>query len=368
MKMVSSPRWTFLAGILALGISALPAAGQDAPSQVQAEIERLQRTVSGKPAADPDWKEAKPSLSGSLSRALEALHAGRLYSSLEELKEARTSLRALEATKESAPKSGLPGFESAWKKTSLELAGPAGKAPAWTNAPAAIRALAETAQGQTTILLMASRSYAGATSPGAGFYYLGEAKAAAESAAFYATLHSSRQAAPGPPAPLRSIAPELRRLQDRTVAAFKPPRSIERHGDFIRLNATLKRAGELDAAQLHAGALYQYLDAVQQFERLDFPVPDAARQSALRGNLAALHSRLRGSRQDDSIAELFLERAETVLAGRNGSGPSAEDWRNAAVLAERVLPAYFALLKPAPPPSRQAVQPITVTLLRWPYT
>ncbi|MEA2690801.1 MAG: hypothetical protein QOJ16_188 [Acidobacteriota bacterium] len=357
---------TLLFGILAFGISAGPAVSQDASSQIRGEIARLDRAVSSKPDSDPDWKGAKPSLAGALADARLSLAAGRLYRSLEELERARTSFRALESGR-TAPKNGAPGFDAAWKKTSLELAALDGKALAksWGATPAAIRAVAETAEGRARVLLDASRAYAGVTSVGAGFYYIGEAKAAAESASYCSTLHAYRQAAP---LPLRPIAPELRQLQERTVAAFKPPRSIERHGDFISLNATLKLAGELDAAKLYAGALYQYLDAVQQFKRLDFPVPDPARQSALRGNLAALHTRLANSKQDDSIAELFLERTEGILAGRNGSAPSPDDWKNAAVIAEQVLPAYFAFLTPAPSQNLRASHTITVTLVRWPYT
>jgi hypothetical protein len=370
MKTVSTPRLLLLALTLALGLSAGPAAGQDAASQIRAEIDRLERVVSAKPAADPDWKEARPELAGTLGQARASLQAGRLYLSLEELEQARTSLRALEVAKESgAAKGGLPGFESAWKKASAELALNA-KAPAgaWDKVPAIFQAMAETAAGQKMILLAASRSYADVTSAGSGFYYLGQARAAAESARFCASLRSARPAAPAAPLPLRPVTPELRKLQERTVAAFKPPHSIEHHSDFIRLNATLKLAGELDGARYDAGALYQYLDAVQQFSRLELAPPDAAQRSALGGNLAALRARLRNSPQDDSIAELFLERAEALLGSGKGAAPGPDAWKNAAVIAGEVLPAYFAWQKPAPAPNQLASQPITVTLVRWPYT
>jgi hypothetical protein len=353
-----------------LGISAGSAAGQDAASEVRSEIDRLQRTVNDKPAADPGWQRARPELSGLLSRARASLQAGRLYLSLEELARARTTLRALESVKESrAAKSGMPGFETAWKKTSRELATIDRKAPASARgkAPAAFRALAETAEGQTTVLLQASRSYAEVTSADAGFYYMGEARAAAESARFCASLGAARPLPPLP-LPLRSVAPELRRLQERTVAAFTPPRSLQHHGDFIGLNATLKLAGELDGAGLYAGALYQYLDAVQQLGRLDGATPDAAKQAGLRATLAGLRTRLRASPEDDSIAELFLERAEALLGDGKGAAPGADAWTNAAVLAEQVLPAYLSWRQPAPVPNLIAGHPIAVTLVRWPYT
>jgi len=232
-------------------------------------------------------------------------------------------------------------------------------------APALFRAMAETAEGQATVLLQASRSQGFATSAGEGFYYLGEARAAAESARFCSSLRGSHPAAP---LPLRSVAPELRRLQEWMVAAFTPPRSLQQHGDFVVLNATLKLANDLDAAGLYAGTLYQYLEALQQRSRLDRAPPDAAQQARVRAALAALTTRLRQSRRDDSIGELFLERAEALLAGRNGAAPSPDAWKNAAVLAEQVLPAYFSALQPAPPPNPLASHPLAVTLVRWPYT
>jgi hypothetical protein len=368
MKPVTPPRLLLLAGILVLGISAGLAAGQDSASAVRAEIDRLQRAVNAKPAADPDWREARPEIAGALARARTALQAGRLYLSLEQLESARTSLRALEAAKEpGAGPGGLEGFKANWKKANVELAATDAKPPAgaWDRVPAVFRALAETGAGQTKILLDASLSYGSVTSPGSGYYYLGQARAAAESARFYASLPASRPAAP---LPLRSVQPELRQLQDRVVAAFKPPHSIEHHGDFIRLNATLKLAGELDAAHYYAGALYQYLDALQQFSRLELVAPDAAQRSALAGSLAALRTRLRSAPQDSSIAELFLERAEALLGRGKGAPPDPDSWKNAAVIANQVLPAYFEWQKAPPPQNQLASHPITVTLVRWPYT
>jgi hypothetical protein len=139
-------------GILAFGISAPPAASQDASSQVRMEIARLERAVGGKPASDLDWEAAKTGLLGTLAQARESLAAGRLYLSLEELEEARTSFRALETTKQGSrtSKNGVPGFESEWRKARTELSALDGKARAhpWGKAPAVIRAIAETAEGR----------------------------------------------------------------------------------------------------------------------------------------------------------------------------------------------------------------------------
>jgi hypothetical protein len=373
-----------LRGLALLGMLGLAGACRHqtpAPAQIEpqarAEVARLQRVLGAKPAQDPVWRDARPRLEAGLAQAREALAAGRLYLGLEELGQVRSSLRGLETAVEArrAAQGGLPGFTLVWMKTSAELSARDREARgrAWTGTPLAIRALAETAEGQTMPLLAASRAYAGVTSPGAGFYYLGEAKAAAEQAEF---CHALRNPRPVAPFPLRSLLAELRGLQERTTAAFRPPRSIRLHGRFIRLNATLKLAFELDAARLYAGAMYQYLDAAEQLDLLDpaaVPAAEAISQEGaprpgLPGAIAAMRSRLSRLPQDGSLAELFLERAEAVVDPRRGAAPSLEAQRTAAAIVERVLPLYFAALQPAAPRPQVTGKPLTVTLLRWPYT
>jgi hypothetical protein len=192
-------------------------------------------------------------------------------------------------------------------------------------------------------------------------HYAGESKAQAQFNDFCYTLHLPRKTAAFP---LRSISRELQQLQTHVMAAYRPPRSVKRHADFIRLNATLKLAGELDAAKLYAGALYQYLDATQQFAVFDAATPAAAKQSRLRKSLRKMSTYLGGSQQDQSIAQLFLERAEAGLT----RSPGAAGWITVETIVEQVLPAYFAALKASPPSEHRAPAGVTVTLGRWPYT
>ena len=378
------------------GLSAQSSSAASPPSaaaRIATETARLQRALKDKPAADPDWQRARPEIERALGRVEEDLHAGRLYLGLEELGQARTSLRAVESTKEGlqVPQHGLSAFTPAWEKASAVLTarGQAARGDPWTGAPAAVQALAETAQAESRILLQASRAYAEVTSAGAGFYYLGEAEAAAETTAYCQalapTMASSAPTFAGsaPPAPagsprgpsrrtaplaLRSVQPELGELSARTAAAYQPPRALRLHAAFIRLSATLKQAGELDATGLYAGALYQYLDAAQQFGMLEPAAPDAARRSRLRVTIAALQTRLRGSGRDDSIAELFLQRAAALAGGAEDPTPDPASWEKVAVIVEQVLPDYFAVIQASSPPRRAAASTIAVTLLRWPYT
>jgi hypothetical protein len=365
MKPTSMPR---LAAILLAvwALLALPAATQDGVSRLKNETEHLQQALANKPVSDPDWKDARPDMAAALARASDAQRAGQLYLGLEELREARISFQALDLVKQKPEvvKQGLAGFDSEWGKAKLELAALDQKAKGrvWTNAPAAIRAFSEAAQGKTMTLLEASRAYASVTSPDAGLYYLGEARASADFASFCSALDLPRH---GAEFPAHSISPQLQVLQERTNSAFRPPRSGQQHREFIRLNATLKLAGELDAAKLYAGAFYEYLDAAQQFGMLNAVVPDVARKSALRGTLATLRTRLSPSMEDESIAQLFLERAEARLRHE----PAPKDWENVRIIVEQVLPAYFAAAqKTGQSPKQPTGNTVTVTLVRWPYT
>jgi hypothetical protein len=342
--------------------SALPACALDAAGRVNADVQRLQQAIQESKPTDPMPVAALKEADKAVGRARAALAAGRLYVGLEELGRARLFYGGAQVAQQPGA-----GFEAAWKRAQGDFT--SGRAPAGPRASnAALEALAEVGQGKSLPLFQTSRAYAEVTNAGAGLYYLGQAKASADFAAFCRGVGAPRR---GGPLALRSLAPELAALQAKVDAAFQPPRSIEQHPAFIALNATLKLAGELEAQRLYAGALYQYLDAVQQLATLDAGSTDAADPRAA---LAALAAQVKAARRDDSIAELFLERAQTFLdAGAPATGsaaPGADEVRKVVVIARDVLPAYFAWLraaapKPAPGAARAGV---TITLVRWPYT
>jgi len=352
--------------LLLVCASAAPA--QDTSSKntatINAEIERLQKSLKDKPIANPDMGNMNSMIGDTLKDAQAALSAGRLYLCLEKLGQAEDFLAGARSVDDQAAavKDNLPAFESLWNKTSIELA-------AFTGSPrkpeqAAVRALAEAAQGRIHPLLEGGRGFATATQPRDGLFYMGQARGEAEFAAFLNKLNP-----PAKPSrfPFRSVLTELQALQEKTNAAFQPPRSIEMHPRFIALNSALKFARELDASRAYAGALYQYLEAVRHFGMLDATAPEAAKQAALRGAVEKLSGSL-GSQRDDSIAKLFLERAGSQINKPEGSQPSADEWRSAQVILEQVLPAYYGTLKPAAPSQGRAERTATLTLVRWPYT
>ena len=346
-----------------------PAAAQDRAAGIRAEIARLQQVLKDKPVTNPDFVQVGTMVSTALESAARAADAGNLYLSLESLAQAEDLLGGARVIVDSAglAKSGPAAFEAAWGATSARLAarGREARERKWENAPAAVRALAEAAQGRSIPLLDGARGFATAKGPAEGLFYMGQAEGEADFARFCATLGltSGKKAFP-----LRSFLPELLALQARTNAAFQPPKSIELHPRFIALNSAIKLAEELDSTKFYAGALYQYLEAVRHFGMLDQPPLDAAGQVRLKKVLATARKKLAASPEDESIAQLFLERAETQIVHADGSAPSADEWRSARVILDQVLPAHQTARKPVSSQQKASGKSVEITLIRWPYT
>ena len=358
-----------LGGVVALSLSA---ADQNPAHQVAAEIQRLEsawKQVSPTdPNADPNMAGVAASSRASLEAAGQALQSGRHYLALEKLAQAADLFYGARTVAEKAAAvSGMPAFEAEWGKASLALASLSRELQArkWNDSPAALRALSETSLGRSVPLLDGSRGFAVATGPKDGLFYLGEAQAGAEFARFCGSLPAVRK---GRGWAARSLLPELIALQGKADAAFQPPRSVEQHPRFIALNSTIKLARELDSSKAYHGALYQYLEAVRHCGMLDAAPADTALQAKLKIDIEAERAKLAGSARDDSILQLFLERAAAQAAHADGSVPSADEWRSIQVILHQVMPAYAAALKPAPSLHQSRARTIDVTLVRWPYT
>ncbi|HET9695480.1 MAG TPA: hypothetical protein VFP40_01355 [Terriglobales bacterium] len=335
--------------------------------QVKSRIDALREFAAAQSPDDENWKDLKPGVERYLMLSEEALKAGHLYFAIEELGKANEYANAYRFMKQGPATLTMSAFESQWKKSSVQLAAldREAKQRKWVGVPIAVRALAESAQGQGPTLVEASRAYATVTNAEAGYFYLGQANADEEFAKFVHGLGvKSKNTAFAP----RSILPEIQKLQDKINAAFVPPRSIEKHKEFIRLNSTLKLAGELDAAQLYAGALYQYLQSVVQFQLLDAKDLDAGQQATLRDQIAVARKKVESSHSDDSLAQMFVERSETLIANKAGKDATQEEWTNASVVVSAALPAYYQVLASHEKMPSQQKDAVTVTLVRWPYT
>lgn len=364
--------WTKPSGPVVVGILALFAfsvAAQNPSSQIKGEIGRLQQSLKDKPISDGELSGLGSMTTDALKAADDALNAGQIYLSLEKLGQVEDLLEGARAAADRAEveKSGLPAFESRWGKASLRLTALDKDAHAreWKHSPLAIRALAEAAQGRAIPLLEGGRGFATATGPKDGLFYVGQAEGEADFSSFCASLRTDMKAPGFAP---RSLLPELRALQEKTNAAFQPPKSIDLHPRFIALNSQIKLAEELDASRFYAGALYAYLDGVRHFGMLDAPPLDAVAQTKVKNDVAEVTKKLVASSRDDSILQLYLERAASYTMHANGSAPSADEWRGARVILDQVLPAYYAALKPPSQLATPSGKTVDITLVRWPYT
>jgi len=350
-----------------LVIASTLASAQDIASQIRTKIASLQQSLKDHPIGDKDFAEIASAASDLFKASDDALKRGQVYLSLEKLSQGEDLLAGAQrgADMQAIASGGMTVYDSEWGKVSLRLTALEKESQSrnW-NVPLAVQALAETAQGKATPLLDGGRGFATANGPKDGLLYMGEAEGLADFSTFCASLSLPRK----PHSPLRSLLPELQALQTRTNAAFQPPKSIDLHPRFIALNGTLKLAQELDASRAYAGAFYTYLEAVRHFGMLDAPLLTASDQAKLRKGLAAEHKKLAGSASDDSIAQLFLERADSYIAHADGSASSADEWRGARVILDQVIPAYYAALKPAAALQQASGKTVEITLVRWPYT
>jgi len=345
-----------------------PAAGPEVDA-IKAEIDRLQHSLKNKPVTDPNYAPISSMAGQSLKDAAEALDSGRIYLSLEKLLQAEDFLLASQFPVEKAMvvKSSMPAFEAEWQKISQILASGSSEVRQKDlgASSAALRALIKTGLGRSVPLLEGGRGFSVSTKPADGLLYLGQAQGEVAFARFASALPLS---AGNAPFPLRSFLSELHKLQEKTNAAFKPPRSIQLHDRFIALNSALKLAQELDSQKSYAGALYQYLEATRHYALLDAPPVDPAAQADLKTSIAFKRKELASSKRDDSLALLFVERAERQINHPDGSAPSADEWRSTQVIMDRVLPAYNAARKTAAPLDQPSGKTVELTLVRWPYT
>ena len=91
--------------------------------------------------------------------------------------------------------------------------------------------------------------------------------------------------------------------------------------------------------------MYQYLEAVRHFGMLDATQSDAAAQAELKQSLAQLRKQIEASADDDSIAAIFLERAESMAVAT----AKPDEWKSVKVTVEQVHPRLLRRSPPAAP-------------------
>ena len=348
---------------LAAGVAIVAelAGSASAPSQqpLSAEIERWERMVRDTTSKDPIFRQVRDSAEPGIVRARQALKDDRPLLALHRLAASRTYLAAW-AWIGAQPARDSAAFESAWKRMGPTFASAPSPRALEGVEPAAARAIGEAALPQARSYYDASLEYGRNTMADFGLLYLGAAEGQRE---FPGVVRGLGWKSTKPAPPIRAIDGELAALQSEMLAVYRPPVSIDRHGEFISANSALKEATELNAAGLRCGALLRYLQASARFAPLRTTPPALARPAA-ETRLKDFGRKLDAAAVDHSIGRLFLETAAAELAG---VGPDSTPPVVAAIATD-LIPRYLAALEPARPAAAKPAPEVTVTLVRWPYT
>jgi hypothetical protein len=323
----------------------LPQSAPPVAVRVSAEARRVAEMASAAPADQRAAVEARS------SRARTAADAGREYFALYELEPAYELAAASRFAAAQKDVTTVDAITTLWQRSGEpKLPGKAGAAR-----PLVADAIVQAASARSPATYRASLPYAKDAGVDAGLYYLGESRAIADFAAFVQSLPWPRPAAPRT---LRSVAPELDAFDREVTRAYERMTPAE-HRAYILTSDALKEARALDDRGAYAGALLQYLVARVRFAQ----VRPVATTADARATFAAARAQSRGS--DNSILELFLQLGET--AADAGDAPGAN---TAAAIAGDVIPAYRAATAPSSTAAAApaAASPVTITLVRWPFT
>jgi hypothetical protein len=311
---------------------------------ISAELARVRSQIT-----ESVPQNQRASLVQRLDRADAALKSGRSYQALYLLESPHEGASAFAFAASSGVRSH-DDFVRTWTRVGV----PKPRSGKPGRAPAAVDAIAESAEDRGPSTYQASRPYAEDAGIDAGLYYLGESRAVMAYAAFIRSLSWSDA---GRRPAFRSIAPELSTL-DREMTARYETMDRSDHPTYIRASAALKQARSLDEHGALEGALFQYLLARYLFAPLRGVAADPSR-----GRIDATRATL-PSGEDHSIGELFIQFAEEGLSSEN-----ADLRRGASSVIEDVVPAYFAALTPARSTSTSAANAtVAITLVRWPFT
>lgn len=352
--------------LLLICLSATLANAADAePDPIGAEITKWKNYVQTNTATDENWVTIKGIAEPVITKADKAFAAGQKYYALHLLAAVRPMLAAEKYTSSfpSEMREQLAAFESEWKKTGDKIAPILeGKERfKFDGLPAFYRAVGEAAFSEVKVYYDASIEYGRNTVPDAGLYYVGSTLSQLE---FARIISQMRPASAGKSVTPANLEIEIKEFEDRLLAAYKPPASIDSHPVFIRTSAMIKQAHELRSDQSNYGALYRYLAARYRLAEAVPPGKTLTEQEAA-ARAGAMMKELEKDGKDHSIAQMFVEMA---LFESADTSPESKGGQNAYIIFEDVLPHYFAALKEPEQKQIKAPAEVKVTLVRWPYT
>jgi hypothetical protein len=320
------------AAALAVALLPLPTWGQQDP--LAAGVERARELAASSGLGEAEAK----GLADRIACAESAMRAGRRLLALHRLRSpfVEAGAFAYAHAKAGVAKAGPAAFEREWRRLGGEIRARERRLAGANGAlPAAARAMIQAARGQSAPYYQSGRLYGLNASLDSGLFYSGLGPSYLD----YALVCGRMPPVSGGTAfRFVSVAPRIAALEAETVRAYDRADAAGRT-KFIDVNATLKLASELDRRGWYEGALYSYLEAALAFALLTEPAPTPGRVEALGADVRAAAARLAAGGADHSIGVVFLQSAESALAGECAG--QAEGEKRAAALVDRVLPRYF---------------------------
>jgi len=336
--------------------------GDRTGASIAAEAIRLKGVLASLKLPDADSE----TYAGHFSRVERARRSGHVFLSLFLLHPSAATLPAIEYQKAKADvsKGGLEALEREWRRLGGELAEKERRLTAAPvrRLPLVVQAMLERALTQVQPHYQSGRLYGQQTTIDAGLFYLGRAKAQLDFALFCRGLDV---VASGAAPSLRSLAPELEELEREVMQSYRRLGAADQDNTFVRINASLKVAQDLERERRFGGALLQYLEVFRALEALNSMPAESLTPEALKSLSESFRTQLSGGKTDHSGGWLYWQMAQAALESGD-----ANDLKQAAVILYHVAPRYFkymASLKESPAPKIVARE-VTVTLARWPYT
>lgn len=336
MKTVNKLIGASMSLILFSSLLAAPAqAGSRAIDTVSAEVARVKGVLLTLKLSDDETK----ALQDLLNQAEEALQSGHLYYGLFVLHAARGNVLSFEYRKLHAEieKGGIAAFEQQWRLLGKKVAKDEQLIERKLSQarPLIVKALIERALTQVGPYYQSGRLYGLNTTVSNGLFYLGQVEANLSAALFNESLVINETK---PAIKLRSLEPELKRLESEILESYRKPGAAERQLLYNRVNSTLKVAWELNAERRYAGALLQYLSAARFLLLIIPPAPDSLDPLKAQGEL--WRAKLASENRDHSIGQMLLEMARFAI-DRAEKSSDKEASAQAAVVLNHVLPRYF---------------------------
>jgi hypothetical protein len=336
--------------------------GDKTGALIAAEATRLKGVLASLKLPDADSEV----YAGHFSRVERARQSGHVFLSLFLLHTSAATLPAIEyqKAKTDVEKGGLEALEREWKRLRGELAEKERRLTASParRSPLVVQAMLERALTQVQPHYQSGRLYGEQWTVEAGLFYLGRSKAQLEFALFCRGLDA---VASGAAPSLRSLEPELDELEREVTRTYRLLGAADQDNAFIRINASLKVAQDLERERRFSGALLQYLEVLRALEAVNSMPAERLAPDALKSLSESFQAQLSGGKTDHSVGWLYWQMAQSALESGD-----ANDRKQAAVILHNVAPRYFkymARLKEGPAP-KVVAREITVTLARWPYT